>query len=1016
MQKKIVSLLLVACMMLSLVPALALNLFAAEETYETSFSETSNYPVVDTTAGTASFTGNWSVGSLAVTATKINDTDFAPLTFGTAFTPYTYIEKTGCGAIVDAAKSTWGSQGSTGLGGGFGVNHDNHPGYKNMMLMGVNYNSVSPSSERTVQNMYATVSVRYVAEYSGTVDITFDIGYAQPNGTTLTVLQNGVVIGTFDYGTATGTIEDVTVNMGDIIDFAATPDLNYDYDSYEAAGYTAAFDYGKGKRGLIVNELAVTFDAGYYVPDIGMGELNADIVHNLSTNVNTFDRFFFTWYNASGEKVKVESEQLTGDCYAVINPYLIENGIVAETDTYKEAMEKYRVWLKTTSKIEYNGNWSVGENWAGEYGAYLYPSWLDQANPYAVRHASSGTKPVVDGFASSRWVSERQFDKMFDSFYDATWQHTATQNATIPTATTKVGDIRITYSDSLSTKGAAQGNGMAYAPTSIGAAGGIEGECFNNETKAFFARPGTNATAIGNLQAGAIVYTAPATGLLKFDVHAVNFVASNKVDTANLDTKMAIFINGVQKTAWTTVSNKNGENPADTVDAMLAPLGEIIVYAGDTVEFTFVRGASGGTHVNMSIEAFLDTSKLPVVFKSGDNVLMQVIANKGDALPELEGYDSFGSSGYIVNGQYTTELPTIVEEGLLIEDFFINTSASIAISGDFILNVYVDGAETATAAGIIVEGVIMPGVKQADGTYKIELAAINAGDLLDAEYTYYAYQYHNDGTYRLSKKATTVNTGDMLDAYVDGETDEATKNMADAIRDYAYMANMYFANGTLAAQDPIKNELKGALTIKGNYDSGMYDVMLATLKKYSMDYDPKYTNKNYADANGNLPAFVDSEYIFPANKVEWGFGDQNPTDAAFKYNINGVTLNLAENVGFAIKIAANGNNDVAALADGFQVKVTVGNGIVHYYDAFVYVDETKSEVAVVVDGVPAGFFDQDYTFTVVDADGNAVSATYTYSVLAWLVNEYQFGNGSVKMYLVRALYRMGLMAEEYIHG
>ena len=196
MQKKIVSLLLVACMMLSLVPALALNLFAAEETYETSFSETSNYPVVDTTAGTASFTGNWSVGSLAVTATKINDTDFAPLTFGTAFTPYTYIEKTGCGAIVDAAKSTWGSQGSTGLGGGFGVNHDNHPGYKNLMLMGVNYNSVSPSSERTVQNMYATVSVRYVAEYSGTVDITFDIGYAQPNGTTLTVLQNGVVIGT----------------------------------------------------------------------------------------------------------------------------------------------------------------------------------------------------------------------------------------------------------------------------------------------------------------------------------------------------------------------------------------------------------------------------------------------------------------------------------------------------------------------------------------------------------------------------------------------------------------------------------------------------------------------------------------------------------------------------------------------------------------------------------------------------------------------------------------------------
>ena len=317
-------------------------------------------------------------------------------------------------------------------------------------------------------------------------------------------------------------------------------------------------------------------------------------------------------------------------------------------------------------------------------------------------------------------------------------------------------------------------------------------------------------------------------------------------------------------------------------------------------------------------------------------------------------------------------------------------------------------------------------MKQANGKYKVELAAINAGDLLDAEYTYYAYQYHNDGSYRLSKKATTVNTGAMLDAYVDGETDTATKNMADAIRDYAYIADIYFNNKALPSHDPVKHELKGDwnYTITNgvcgstNYDSGLYDVMLATLKKYSVEgYEPKYTNPSFQNKEtGEFDKFVDAPNIFPANKVEWGFGDQNPTDAAFKYAINGVTLNLAENVGFAIKIAANGANDIAALADGFQVKVTVGNGVVHYYDAFVYVDETKSEVAVVVDGVPAGFFDQDYTFTVVDANGNAVSATYTYSVLAWIVNEYQFGNGSVKMYLVRALYRMGLMAEEYIHG
>ena len=1054
MQKKIVSLLLVACMLLAMLPALALNMFAAGETYKTSFGENSDYyptwklteePPVTGTVGVATVDGSWNVGSLAVTATKINATDFAPVTFGTAFTPFVYLETSGCSAIVNAHTSTWESN-SAAMGGGFGVNYDGaHPNYKNMMMMGIKFDKIDATPETpghndgnksNVTGIFATVAVRYVAEYSGTIDITFDVGYAQPNGTYLTVLQNGEVIGTFEYGTKTGTIEDVTVNMGDVIDFASTPDLNYDYDSYAAAGYTQAFDYNKPKRGLIVREFAVEFAAGYYTPDVGVGEANAEFTTTLSsTNVNDPARSFYAWYKADGTRV-VTGTPAAG-YYAIVNPYLIENGIISEDDTYQVAMEKYRAFLKDSFKVVYTGNWSIGQMNGTSYDEYRYPSLLDQKNPYMIRTASSGAQSIT-GFAYSRLVSETQFDKMFDSWYASGWKGTTTNNTTIPSATTKVADIKVSYSADLSTPkdtASTQGDLCAWAPTSLGAAGGIEQMWWNETTgaitaaKAFYTRPGSTSTNVSSMQAGAIVYTAPATGVVTFDAYSVKFHSSavnSGATTENLDTKVAVFINGVQKTAWATIDNKNGNNPADQLDALIATMGTIVVYAGDEVQFVCVRGASGGTHVNMSIEAFLDTSKLPVVYKSGDTVLAQFIGKKGDALPVLEGYDNFGSSGYMVNGVYTTELPATVEEGLLIEDFFINTSASIAISGDFLLNVYVDGAETATTAGIIVNGVVFPGVKQANGKYKVELAAINAGDLLDAEYTYYAYQYHNDGSYRLSKKATTVNTGKLLDTYVDGETDVATKNMADAIRDYAYMAKLYFTNGTLEDNASIKNELKGPFTILNgqngsnhtNYDSGLYDVMLATLKKYSVEgYVPAYTNTNYKDpVTGQLDTFVDAPNVFPANKVEWGFGDQNPTDAAFKYAINGVTLNLAENVGFAIKIAANGANDIAALADGFQVKVTVGNGVVHYYDAFVYVDETKSEVAVVVDGVPAGFFDQDYTFTVVDADGNAVSATYTYSVLAWIVNEYQFGSSSVKVYLVRALYRMGLMAEEYIHG
>ena len=1017
MQKKIVSLLLVACMMLAMLPALALPMFAAEETYVTSFGKDSeNYPSIE--GGAVVMPDAWTVGSIPVTATA-NGTSFNPIVFGTGFTPFNLVETSGTYGICDTNKNAWGS--NNGMGGGFGIGNGGNS-YKNTLLMGVNYSTESDANTRTVKSVVALPAVRYIAEYSGTVSIGFDIGYYFPNGTYLTILKNGAVYETFQTGVSTGVIADIAVTMGDTIDFVSTPDLDYDYDSCVAAGYSS-FNYGYGKRGLVINELEVAYAAGYYVPDIGMGEMNAELVENFK--INAPERYFFAWFKADGTRVTPVSDILVDGCYGVVNPYLIENGIVAEDDTYKAAMEKYRVWVKSTIKVEYNGNWSVGENWAGEYGAYLYPASFGEKNAYMIR--SSGKGPIITEFATNRLVSERQFDKIFDSCYEAGFKGTAASNPTIPTPTTKVSDIKVSYNTNLFPSGN-QGDGKAWAPTSVGAAGGVEGKWYDNAANAFYARPGSNSTNVNNMQAGVVAWTAPATGIVNFDALAVNFASSNvnPVTTTNLDTNMAIFINGEQKTAWTTVSNKNGENPADTVDAMLAGLGEIVVYAGDTVEFTFVRGASGGTHVNMSIEAFLDTSRLPVVYKSGDTVLAQFIGKKGDALPVLEGFGSFGSSGYMVNGVYTTELPLTVEEGLLIEDFSIDTAASIAIAGDFYVNVYVDGGETVTAAGLIVNGIVMPGEKQANGSYKVVVTAVNAADLLDTTIKYFAYQYHEDGSYRLSKVATTVNTGDMLDEYVDGETDTATKEMADAIRDYAYMANLYFTNGTLEANASIKNELKGPFTILNgqngsnhtNYDSGLYDVMLATLKKYSVEgYVPAYTNQNYKDpVTGQLDTFVDAPNIFPANKVEWGFGDQNPTDAAFKYNINGVTLNLTENVGFAIKIAANGSNDVAALADGFQVKVTIGNGIVHYYDAFVYVDETKSEVAVIVDGVPAGFFDQDYTFTVVDANGNAVSATYTYSVNAWIVNEYQFGNGSVKMYLVRALYRMGLMAEEYIHG
>lgn len=1053
MRKRLLSLLLVACMVLPMIPVMALSAFATEGdgTYSTNFSadptnpnfptldlpaatpvvegETSynigeTYSYADVTAGQklsgkVSFNGNWEVGSFPVEW----DSTTGAVTVKEGFLPYNILQRDGTtDVLIFDGGIQWGSL-ADGRGGALFMDST----LEWVLAAGMNYGS---SGDRYVKSYYSTSGIRYTAEYTGTVDITAALGFFADNGMDVAILHNTTVVATIENdGTAVKAagagnvdfgevVSDLAVRTGDVIAFVNIGDSSYNQDATD-------FDYNKGKRGFRNFDFTITYAEGYYAEEIEIwdGLSNANIVRNAANNTD-LNMYFFAWYQADGTRINpMAGGKLNADCYAVVNDYLLENGVVAEDDTYAEAMEKYRAYLKEQTYIAYNGSWSFGANTNGAYSAIAYPSYLDQRNPYMVRTSGSGN--IVAEFATSRWVSETNFDKMFDSYYAASWQGNATKNATIPQEDTLLSDIRISYTTDLHPSGS-QGNGMAYAPTTNEAVGGVEGMCYSASemTNVFYVRPGNG------MAAGSFAYTAAKAGVVELKVNSVSFVSSNKSTTQNQDTKWALFINGVQQTNFETVTNSNGSNPADAINATLAEFGEIGVCAGDIVEIVCVRGATGGAHVNMSITSVMNDSRVPVRYESGDKVLQSTIVKKGEALPALVGYDAFGISGYMINGVYATELPATVEDGLVIADFFINSSASLTIAGDFAINVYVEGGETVTGAGVVVDGIRQAGVLQPDGTYKVTVATIAAKDLLTTNVNYLSYQYHNDGTYRLSRAFTKLESAAMLEAYTNGSMGAAVKEVAQSVVDYAYIADIYFNGKTLASNDPVKNRLKGAFTILNgqnganhtNYNSGAYDVMLATLKMYSIDgYVPVYADQYQDPVTGKTDTFVPWADFLKSDRVEWGFGDQNPTDSAYKFAINAVTLNLAEKIGFALSIQANGEGSLDDLVAGgsYKLKVCIGGGIVEYYDAFLYVDETKSAKALLVDGVPTGFFDQDYEFTVVEEteDGYVdVSATLTYGVDAWCVENYQFCAGAVKDYLLKAIYRMGIAADAYLRS
>ncbi|MBQ8858483.1 MAG: hypothetical protein IJ012_01670, partial [Clostridia bacterium] len=556
---------------------------------------------------------------------------------------------------------------------------------------------------------------------------------------------------------------------------------------------------------------------------------------------------------------------------------------------------------------------------------------------------------------------------------------------------TKIADVKVTFSDDISiataptynddgsqkTPGngagvnAAQGYGQAKAPTTAGAAvGGLEGNCFTNAANTFWVRAASSSTS--SVQGGSFAYTAPRAGTLKLTADYVDFWGNAYAhgQVAGQSAQWALFVNGVRMTDFAVVDNgEMGDNyktdAAASINTALATAGldTMTVNEGDLVEIVVIRPTSNtGYHVKMGLTATLT--------------------------PE------------------------------------IGVAANLVIDDSYAMNLFVQPVDPKAAeAGVIVKNddgttTKLAGAKQADGTFMVtvadeipvyELAGMTDDTGSEPDYagvTVNYVPYEIGGSYTEGADMSS-NTLSLLNAYMASEN-EKVATLAEAVRALA-VASRNAIKKTGGVGNGVKAFLKGSYTISDNYLSGANDMELAALKKLTV---PGYTftwgTASFDDATINIDTTG-----YEAVKYGWAEG-VDPTDAAsYAYTVAAANVDLGDKISMIFLVAANGENDIYALKNGYRLKIS-GADQDYYGDFYSYELNGKTYMAVTVD-VPVKYYATDLTVTVVNAEGTAVSADMTYSVKAWCVRNYEFGakGSNAIQYTLKAVYLLGKAAAAY---
>ena len=982
MQKKILSLLLVGCMLLSLVPMIAISVFAEEtETVNpavsTNFSfdvENPNFPTLNLplateatdskqtvlgkydfsslpvggswTKGLITYNGNWTIGSLAVFYDAATDT----FSFGTAFNTITGINRPSTNELsISDAPGTWASTSNPAGGGVFLAG-----GLKSVVTAPINYNTVSPNNTRNPVSYLATTSIRYTAEYTGVVSIDVTTAFQCDNGTDLVILHNGVVVGkvendgtaiaptTNDFGTV---VVDLAVTQGDTIDFVAAGDTKYSYDVIGDQ-----FDYQKTKRGYRDFDFTVNYAEGwtfidyealYKISTWDQSDTNLMSVVDRDSLGNILK--FYVWYHPDGTAVKPEGQggdTLSADDYAVVNPALYTEGVVNDDMTWEEKWDAYGAYLKTRGIITYNGDWTVGNIVNGEYKIINARAFAAGQGVLGCRWWNGGSAPIPAGgwetqFATSSDVTYTYIDAYVE----------AGKNALQPDAAGKIyfRDVEPLYQ-----------NAETKAPTYSWAAGhgGL-----NYISGTYAIRPGNDAPV-------ALTYTVPAEiyGTANIDLgDHLGFVKDSEKDGL-----FAVALNGeVIWPAEAILEDKYSwyEITAETKAADLtAELKELTfdVKSGDKVQFLFHRGQTGNKAIDVDIKPTIMIEKKYAVEFSDKNgeVIYTAIVAPGAAMPTPP---LASADGYYINGAIdkVDTLPEKVESNTSIQyagDFNITPvvvdKVSISVGTDFAVNLYLKGDPYATKVGLATD--TLPdtwGEKQDDGTFKVTIPSIAAKDLSQDIYVFLLQEF-NGGYDGSNSDVYELNPVEVMQTYLTDETYADVKDVAAAAIDYAAAADAYF-NGAdlstdvaarLAEQDAAISALSTELE-KDGFDD--YTIARAT--------------------------------VVLKGKV------------ALKIGVEMSELSVMEDevLDYTLRVVIDGEETI--------------------YEGFAFQEGSDfTAMVIVLDGMVPADFDQEVEITLMDGF-DEISDTLTYSVNTYIARTFEGGAGETDN-LLRALYALGVAA------
>ena len=997
MKTRLFSFLTVVCMLLSLLPSVALAATAAEAQpnagFETVFSVDANNPNFPTLAlpeaadgatyvalgkynfsgipaggrldNAITYNGNWQLGALKVTW----DTETDAVTFGAAFAPYTTLRRdTVTDLAIAGSTPAWMSTAAPSGGGLFLVSS-----LSSTLTAPIDYTKVeatpdAPNADPRNADVYeATTAVRYTAPYSGVISLDVLGAFAYDNGIDVVILHNGEEIaviendGTktvglgadvktaFDFGRV---VDMLTVEQGDTVDIVMRADPTYDYEQMGEA-----FSYAQTKRGMRNFEFTVTYEDGWTYIDYDALYYTATWDQGDASLLNIVDRDalndipkFYVWYDESGAPKVVESIEhtLVDTDYAMINPVLFEEGILTEDMTWEEKWDAYGAHLATRGVVTFSGDFTVGNLVNGEYqllGARVF------THPYSVY----GCYRNGEGFemASNRWGYEFVASTAVAMEYLADTIAKGKQ-AMQPNAEGKLyyAEIKdICYTDVACT--------IAYKNTS-----GHGGFYFRNGVYAL--RPNTNEPV-------ALTYTVPEGIYGTAYVDLEEYL--NTCGMAENDGLFAIMHNG--EVVWPAGARPMDYStwyPVNTTTVNLKELTRLLsdvkmeVKAGDEIRICLARGNVGTKKITADIKPAIRIEKKFVVefLDASGEVMSSELVRQGAAMvtPPLATND-----GYYVNGstEKVDTLPETVEEHLRIQyagDFVFNEvkveKVNIAVGRDFAVSLYLRGDEYAERVGLVTDDIADTwGEKQADGTYKVTLTGIAARDLARSV-DVYIFQEFKGGHNENNSDVYVLNATDILKTYTEDPAYADYKELASAALDYAAAADAYF-NGTA-----LDAEVEARLAAQ--------DAAIAALSK-------------------DIAA-------------EEGFYD---------YSIYASTVVLKDQVAIKLQVTLaeidNLNEDIL----GFTVLVEDENGEGMEFDGFNYqvgsdmLNEGIPTAAVItLNGMDPSAYGKTWRIKVMDGFAQQ-SAAISYSVNTYIARTFEGGAGETDN-LLRALYALGVAA------